>query len=227
VATQLVEQNRNTCTGGKLQHRAIITFCLLAFHAAAQQTSPPPGTINTLHRFTINTPDGDTPQAGLLLGDDLNLYGTTSSGGDKTCRCGTIFQITTDGALTTLFTFSTATGAPTSPLVKDSHGNLWGTSANNNGVNMVFRFTPGGGFATFKLAGSRPNALVLASDGNLYGTTAGSNAAPDYGTFYRITPDGIVTLLHKFDLPSEGISSPTAVAEGPDHNFYGVIIGTD
>jgi hypothetical protein len=32
-------------------------------------------------------------------------------------------------------------------------------------------------------------------------------------------------LLHKFDLPSEGISNPSAVTEGPDGSFYGSITG--
>src|SRR5579859_5912353 len=87
-----------------------VSAFVLACHAVAQTTPPPPGTIKTLYRFTINSPDGDSPASGLTFGDDGNLYGTSNSGGDKNCRCGTIFRITTDGSLTTIFTF---TGAAT------------------------------------------------------------------------------------------------------------------
>src|SRR5215831_12909023 len=130
-----VELEEDYKLGAKMTHSwkcrelQITAFFILACRAIAQTTPPPPGMIQTLYRFTINSPDGDSPLGGLILGDDGNLYGTTSSGGDKTCRCGTIFRITTDGALTTVFTFTAATGGKvSSPLVKDRQGNLYGTT---------------------------------------------------------------------------------------------------
>src|SRR6266566_2406516 len=91
----------------------------------------------------------------------------------------------------------------------------------------MIHWATGGDFTSFPLPGSRPNGLLFASDGNFYGTTADFANGSGYGTFYRLSPDGVVTLLHRFDLPSEGISNPSALAEGPDGNFYGIISGTD
>ena len=79
---------------GNCRSSQIAIFFVLACHAVAQ-TTPPPGTIKTLYRFKINSANGDSPLGGLILGDDGKLYGATSSGGDKSCRCGMIFQITT------------------------------------------------------------------------------------------------------------------------------------
>ena len=52
----------------------------------------------TLHSFQV-FPNGANPYAGLVQGSDGNFYGTTSSGG--TNGAGTVFKISTNGALTT------------------------------------------------------------------------------------------------------------------------------
>jgi uncharacterized repeat protein (TIGR03803 family) len=97
-------------------------FLGFACHAAAQTTPPPPpGAIQTLYRFTIRAADGASPVGGLLLNDDGNLYGVTSSGGDKVCQCGTIFRITTSGDLTTIYTF-TGGANPSSSTPSNRHG---------------------------------------------------------------------------------------------------------
>src|ERR1035441_7624477 len=59
--------------------------------------------LTTLHSFRIS-PNGANSQAGLVQGSDGNFYGTTSSGG--TVGAGTVFKISTNGALTTLYSFS-------------------------------------------------------------------------------------------------------------------------
>jgi len=53
--------------------------------------------------------DGSTPQGSLVLGSDGNLYGTAFLGGAH--NLGTVFKITTGGALTTLYSFSGTDGA--------------------------------------------------------------------------------------------------------------------
>ena len=54
--------------------------------------------------------DGTNPYGALVQGADGSLYGTTSTGGNTGVNCwltgcGTIFKITLDGTLTTLYSF--------------------------------------------------------------------------------------------------------------------------
>ena len=60
------------------------------------------GTLTTLHGFTGGA-DGGYPLGGVIQGIDGNFYGTTSQGGAN--RTGTVFQITTAGTFTTLYSF--------------------------------------------------------------------------------------------------------------------------
>jgi uncharacterized repeat protein (TIGR03803 family) len=82
--------------------------------------------------------DGGTPLATLIQATDGNFYGTTSYTGDETCNttCGTIFQMTPEGELTTLYTFSGPAGyyLPTAPLFQDTNGLLYGTNSMNDSV---------------------------------------------------------------------------------------------
>jgi uncharacterized repeat protein (TIGR03803 family) len=61
----------------------------------------PAGVLTTLVSF--NGTNGINPQGGLVQGNDGNFYGVTEYGG--TNRLGTVFQVTTNGTLTTLVSF--------------------------------------------------------------------------------------------------------------------------
>jgi uncharacterized repeat protein (TIGR03803 family) len=68
--------------------------------------------------------------------------------------------------------------------------------------------------------GSDPvSALVQGIDGNFYGTTF-SGGAYNYGTVFRVTPEGRATTLHSFDL-TDGANPQAALVQGTDGNFYG------
>jgi uncharacterized repeat protein (TIGR03803 family) len=60
--------------------------------------------------------DGSNPQAGLVQGTDGNFYGTTQNGGSG--GWGTVFKISTTGALTTLYSFDYNNGAGPQGLVQ-------------------------------------------------------------------------------------------------------------
>jgi uncharacterized repeat protein (TIGR03803 family) len=64
--------------------------------------------LTTLYSFQA-FPKGANPQAGLVQGSDGNFYGTTAFGGTNGTfgNNGTVFKITTNGTLTTLYDFST------------------------------------------------------------------------------------------------------------------------
>ena len=82
--------------------------------------------------------DGDEPDAGLVLDQKGNLYGTTVGGGIESgdCfpqGCGIVFRLTPKGKETVLYRFCTqnkctdGTG-PEAGLVFDQKGNLYGTT---------------------------------------------------------------------------------------------------
>jgi uncharacterized repeat protein (TIGR03803 family) len=97
------------------------------------------GIRTTLYSFGGGS-DGSFPYAGLIQASDGSLYGTTAYGGDY--GDGTVFQITTNGALTTLAWFDGYNGAnPDAALIQSADGSLYGTTQyggpNDNGV--IFR----------------------------------------------------------------------------------------
>src|SRR5882724_1983681 len=110
-------------------------------------------TLTTLHTFT--GADGDAPVAGLALGTNGNFYGTTAFGGMETngCvgSCGTLFEISSDGAFTSLHLFNHDDGsAPRGGLVQASDGNLYGTTFDGGacGLGTAFRITASGVLTT-------------------------------------------------------------------------------
>ncbi len=89
----------------------------------------PGGALTTLHSFNVS--DGAYPVASLVQGSDGNFYGTTEQGG-ASGNNGTVFKITPDGALTTLFSFGSQAdygAAPSGPLIQAPDGNFYGTTS--------------------------------------------------------------------------------------------------
>src|SRR5438034_3426176 len=163
-------------------------------------------TLTTLHVFRGT--DGNGPEAGLVLGTNGNFYGTTEVGGTATNTacfggCGTVFEISLDGAFTSLYSFTNNDGdAPRAGLLQASDGNLYGTTAFGGpfgGLGTVFRITPTGvltNLHTFRgNDGIGPEGtLVEGANGILYGTTAeGGPSTP--GTVFQITTNGVFATL--------------------------------
>ncbi len=97
----------------------------------------PEGTETVLYSFSGN-PDGEIPNAPLVKGADGNFYGSTAEGG--THGVGTVFQITSEGAETVVWTFqsmSDTDGAgPVGPVLFDTDGNIWGTTYGGGAVTI-------------------------------------------------------------------------------------------
>jgi uncharacterized repeat protein (TIGR03803 family) len=92
------------------------------------------GVLTTLYSFTGYN-DGASPKAGLVQGRDGYFYGTTSGGGTKNLWSGgggTVFKISTNGVLTTLYSFTGGNdgGNPVAALVQGSDGSFYGTTQN-------------------------------------------------------------------------------------------------
>ena len=176
--------------------------------------------------------DGADVFSSLMQGRDGNLYGTSNNGGVS--GHGSVFKVTPEGTLTTLYSFCSQTGCidgyyPFSALSLGIDGNLYGTTQNGGayGQGTVFKITPSGRYNvlhSFNGAdGSEPDAgLVLGSDGNFYGDTAlgGANGSCLCGVLFKISPTGTLTVLHSFDFTDgDGPSAP--MVQGSDGSFYG------
>jgi uncharacterized repeat protein (TIGR03803 family) len=171
----------------------------------------------------------------LTLGNDGNFYGTTQyyTNLNDGRGYGTVFQITTNGTLTTLAFFNGTNGAyPNAPLTLGTDRNFYGTTEGGGSSNFgtVFKVTPSGNLTTLvsfaKTNGENPQAvLTLGNDGNFYSSTLqGGNTnlglGNGVGTIFKVTPSGNLTTLISFNV-TNGVSGLTILTLGNDGNFYG------
>jgi uncharacterized repeat protein (TIGR03803 family) len=213
----------------------------------------PVGTMTVLYNFGIyGSGDAQQPHASLLQGSDGNLYGTTLYGGAY--NNGAVFRITPNGAESVLHSFSggysevghglagSNDGAtPWAALIEGRRGDFYGVTGNGGIYNAgtVFKITSSGeetqlysfSGGSSGIAGSTDGVgalgtLFLGSDGNFYGTTL-LGGAYNGGTVYRVTADGVETVIHSFSGGGALAGSPDGAApfsslvEGKDGSFYG------
>jgi uncharacterized repeat protein (TIGR03803 family) len=93
--------------------------------------------------------DGSAPSPKLAIDSKGNLFGTTNTGGDPSCKggeypgCGVVFLLHPSGKLTVLHAFTGIAPdgtLPSSGVDLDSHGNLYGTttSGGTGGNGIVY-----------------------------------------------------------------------------------------
>jgi uncharacterized repeat protein (TIGR03803 family) len=151
------------------------------------------GTLTMLVSF--NFTNGAYPQAALTLGTDGNFYGTTPCGGDRGGN-GTVFRVTTNGTLTTLYSFTAGSdGGSPNALTLGNDGNFYGTTfeGGSSGGGTVFKVTTNGTLTTLVsfnyTNGAEPYAgLTLGTDGNFYGTTGYGGSSGDGMVFRLLLP---------------------------------------
>jgi uncharacterized repeat protein (TIGR03803 family) len=198
-----------------------------AYSGSVFKMSPSVGVLN-LYSFTGGT-DGDLPTAGLVQGSDGSLYGTTYEGGAY--GDGAAFKITTNGLLTTLYSFTGGADGygPWAGLVQGTDGNFYGTTEYGglySGAGTVFSITPGGTLITLHTFnggsdGAYPTgSLIQGADGNFYGTTFQGGTNGSGGTVFRMATNGAVSILHQFGA-GDGANPTAALVQGPDGNLYG------
>ncbi|MBV9304009.1 MAG: hypothetical protein JOY62_11265 [Acidobacteriaceae bacterium] len=193
----------------------------------------PAGAETVLYNFTLAA-DG-SPYAGLVRDSAGNLYGTTSSGGIP-CNCGVVFKVDTAGNQTVLYTFAGGTdgGSPFAGLIRDTKGDLYGTTffggdlsaCGGVGCGVVFKVDPSGNetvLYSFKGGsdGLEPaGTLVRDAAGNLYGTPyeGGCSGA---GTVFKIDTAGHETILHTFAGGRDGANPYGGLILDAEGNLYG------
>jgi len=198
------------------------------------------GTLTTLYNFCSrrNCADGQWPIA-LFQASDGSFVGITTEGGveSSSCEsgCGTVFRLTTAGALQVLHSFCMETnctdgGAP-SGLIQGIDGKFYGTTSFGGAYNggAVFSLTPSGKFSllysfcaqTNCPDGDVPNSGVIqANNGILYGTTTfgGINSS---GTIFKITTAGKLTSFSVFSNNLGADAYPNGLVQAADGNLYG------
>jgi uncharacterized repeat protein (TIGR03803 family) len=187
--------------------------------------------------------DGGEPIAELAQDSAGNLYGVTQLGGDPNCiggvGCGTVFKLDKNGTETVLYSFTgVATGLqPSSGVVRDAAGNLYGTTLQGGdvtcatfGCGTVYKVN-GSGQETLLYSfkggkdGSTPTSrLIRGTGGILWGTTIAGGAFGN-GTVYRVNPGGTDAILHSFTGGAEGGVPYTGVIRDAAGNFYGATNG--
>jgi uncharacterized repeat protein (TIGR03803 family) len=181
------------------------------FSGAAGGTSPEP--------VAINTTEG-------------GFYGATYYGG--AANVGTVYELDRTGRETVLHSFTGGgDGAyPTSPVVRDSAGNLYGTTKHGGAADegVVYKADASGDFTvlhrfTGGADGGLPNGVVLDPEGNLYGATneggAGSETGLQEGVLFKLDPAGNETVLYSFTGLSDGGAPNARVTRDASGNLYG------
>jgi uncharacterized repeat protein (TIGR03803 family) len=186
-----------TTTGGQYYYLCSPGGCGTVFKITPQ------GQFSIVYNFCTlaNCADGGQP-AWLIQGSDGNFYGTTSLGGFEAHGGGTIFQLTTSGALNTLHSFSAAqdgtSGYAPYDLIQAANGTLYGITVfggnegqqcKNIGCGTVFSVTTSGAFGSLHSFdasdGYAPSGLVQTSDTTLSGT-ASFGGAHDGGVIFSL-----------------------------------------
>jgi uncharacterized repeat protein (TIGR03803 family) len=212
-------------------------------------------TEKVLHTFSSNGTDGIIPQFGMIFDAAGNLYGTTLGGGQYgdggSFQGGTAFELSPAGSgkwtEKILYNFGVANGvgyAPSTPLVFDSAGNLYGaTSLGGAGVShlgcgSVYQLTPsaGGAWAASSLHtfldekdGCYGTAVILGPTGGVFGAAAGGTFG--FGVVFELTPGsgGVWTdqILDEFPTGGDhGPNTPWSLIFDSQGDLYGAADGS-
>jgi uncharacterized repeat protein (TIGR03803 family) len=191
------------------------------------------GKETVLYAFTGGA-DGSNPEAGLTRDAAGNLYGTTYGGGDLSCNapygCGVVFKVDTTGKEMVLYAFTGGPdgGNPSSGLIRDGSGNLYGTNVvgGMHQAGAVFKVTAKGketvlyNFTGGTDGGYPSGGVIRDSAGNLYGTTSALGVS-GFGTVFKLDVFGNLTVLHSFSGGADGGNPYARLVRDTAGNLYG------
>lgn len=137
-----------------------------------------------------------------------------------------------------LAAFNGVNGLQPSTVIQATDGNFYGTTTYGQASEYgnVLKITPAGEISTLYNFCAKPHCTdgewpetppILGSDGNLYGVTSGGGSdlgnAGGWGTVYRLTLGGELTILHTFCTvdPCLDGQAPAGIMQAADGNLYG------
>ncbi|HXM42776.1 MAG TPA: choice-of-anchor tandem repeat GloVer-containing protein [Bryobacteraceae bacterium] len=183
------------------------------------------GNYTVLYSFTGEA--GGRPWAGVVRDSAGSLYGAAGNGGRE--GAGVVYKLDAAGQETVLYSFTGGTdgGAPQAGLVRDSAGNVYGTTYSGGGANagVVYKLDATGQQTvlysfTGAADGGHPVAgLIQDPAGNLYGTTNAGGVA-DVGVVYEVNSAGQETTLYGFP-GGDGWFPFAGLIHDSTGNFYG------
>jgi uncharacterized repeat protein (TIGR03803 family) len=237
AADKLVPQDWSTWQQGNHDTEGTLTAGCTRGHAGNEQVA---------YNFPGNG-SPERPYAGLTTDKAGNLYGTTQLGGAY--NQGTVFELTlgSSGWTETIlysFTGNQDGSQPTSNVIFDSAGHLYGTTTWGGGGNCptgcgtIFELTPSSSGWTESVLysfsggsdGRQPNSgVVLGASGALYGTsslggTVSASCPSGCGTAFALTPGRggwSQSVLYAFTGGNDGSAPYASLTLDRSGNIYG------
>jgi len=130
------------------------------------------------------------------------------------------------------FTGGAGGANPNTPLIRDSAGNIYGTTVNGGntacegGCGIIFKVAPRGKLTVlYNFTGGADGAnpytgLFQDSAGNFYGATA-FGGAKGYGVVFELDSTGTETPLYTFQGGADGANPYSALVQDSGGNLYG------
>jgi uncharacterized repeat protein (TIGR03803 family) len=213
-----------------MKHTATIASLLvlaLVFGAVAANAQ----TYTVLHTYSINSGNYSGILAPQIMsqGRDANLYSTISNDGTK--NVGTMYKITTAGALTPIYNFCSLTscvdgGYPFGGVTLGFDGDFYGTTqgGGSHAAGTVFKVTPTGTLTTlWNFANGTDDSVPVyttlqGQDSSMYGVSVGQYNG-QYGALFKVSASGVFKTLRDFTYANGAY--PNLPTQGTDGNLYG------
>jgi uncharacterized repeat protein (TIGR03803 family) len=183
----------------------------------------PGGNVSVLFNFSAGSIG--RPMAGVVLGGDGSLYGTTPQfTGDYTA---TAYKIDASGNFILLHAFEGGFITTAGGLIKGIDGNFYGASSDcvpENRSGTIYKIDSAGNYSVvYEFPGQcgGPNSEpIQGSDGSFYGTTANSDNS-GAGTVFKLDSSGNFSILHEFE---SGYFSESKLLQTSDGSLYGATL---
>lgn len=184
-------------------------------------------TLTVLYSFA-GKKNGGTPLSSVTRDRAGNLYGTTQAGGSS--GNGTVFKLDRNGVERAVHQFAGGVdgASPEAGLVRDSAGNLYGTTAGGGAgsAGTIFKIDKAGKYSVlYSFAGGTdgavPQAPLFFLSGQLYGTTA-QGGSSQLGTVFQVdATTGAEIVLYNFAGGSDGANPHAGLVADSSGNLYG------